>query len=297
MAFDSPVIDDSSDGPSFFRRFALGIITVVGCYFGLLHLINGVALTTPGSSTLSAEGTLGLLMAAILTGATAAGTINRRAELTGLLLGLATACGFFGLESTQGNLPLASWWIGVAASLGVVGVVGGFAGRLMMPPAPDLPIVWQFDSHKIEAVFEFRFPIVWWRIVWGVAIVLVGTTYTETIQYMLSKAHFGKGSSLISGKFIAWQISLLIAVLGGIASGANTRAGLKQGLITGFFAGAGAIVFLTRFVPKPSLVLEFWFDQLNVGEAGLELFAAAGGSVWCMVAVGGWLGGHLLPPR
>ena len=297
IPLDSPPIDDNPDGPSFVRRLALGIITVVGCYFGLLHLISGLALASAGANTLSVEGSLGLLVAAILAGATAAGTINRRAEFTGLLLGLAAAAGFIGLETSQGRLPLEEWWIGVAVSLGLVGAVGGLAGRLMVPPAPDLPQLGQFDSRKIEAVLKPRVRVVWWRIALGLALVMVGTVYADTIRYALSRVLSGNGGTFVSGKLVAWQISLIVAVLGGIASGANTRAGLNQGLIAGFLAAAGVIVALTRLSASPSQVLEFWFDQLNVAEAGPELFAALGGSVWCAVAVGGWFGSHLLPSR
>jgi len=235
VALDAPPIDDESDGPSFLRRLALGIITVGGCYFGLLHLISGLALANSGSHTISIEGSLGLLVAAILTGATAAGTINRRAEVTGMLLGFLAAGGFMALETSEGRLPLEEWWIGVAASLAAIGVLGGLAGRLMMPPAPDLPMLGQFDSRKIEAVIKPRIRIVWWRIALGLAVVVVGTAYVDTIRYFLSKVLSGNGGSFVSGKLIAWQISLLVATFGGIVAGVKTRSGLKQGLIADFW--------------------------------------------------------------
>lgn len=298
IPLDPPAVDDSPDGPSFVRRLGLGVITIGGCYFGLLHLMSGLALASSGVNTLSVEGSLGLLVAAILAGTTAAGTINRRAEFTGVLLGLAAAAGFIGLETSAGRLPLLEeWWIGLGVLLGMLGAVGGLAGRLMVPPAPELPKLGQFDSRKIEAVLKPSVRVVWWRIAMGLALVLVGTHFVDAVHHVLSRTLSGKSGALISGNMISWQISLIVAVLGGIAAGANTRAGLKQGLIAGFLAAAGVIVLLTRLNANSSLVLEFWFDQLNVGEAGPELFAALGGSVWCAVAAGGWFGSHLLPSR
>jgi len=297
IPLDSPTIDDGQDGPSFVRRLALGIITVTGCYFGLTHLISGLSLAFSGANALSVEGSLGLLVAAILAGTTAAGTINRRAELTGVLLGLAAAGGFVGLETFEGRLPLEVWWIGVAVLLGMVGAVGGLAGRLMVPPAPDLPQLGQFDSRKMEVAHKPRVRVVWWRIAVSLPLVVLGTVYVDLIHHALSRALSGNGGTLISGKMIAWQMSLIVAVLGGVTAGANTRAGLKQGLIAGFLAAAAVFIALTRSNASASLLLEFWFDQLNVGEAGPELFAALGGSVWCAVAVGGWFGSHLLPSR
>ena len=291
-----PPLDDDSDGPSSSHRLALGIVTVCGCYFGLLHLISGLALASAGTNKLSAVGSLRLLVVAILTGAAVAGTINRRAEMTGLVLGLLAAPGFMALETADGRLPLEGLWIGVVVSLGLVVVVGGLAGRLMVPPAPDLPMLGQVDRGKIEAVLKPLVRVVWWRIALGLAVVLIGTAYVDTIRYYLAKMLSGNGGTFVSGKLIAWQISLLVSILGGMALCKAPRC-LKQGVIAGFLAAAGVIVVLTRYTPSPPLVLEFWFDQLNVVESCPEMYAAVAGSVWCAVAVGGWFGSHLFPRR
>src|SRR4051812_32472821 len=88
MSLALPPADDSADGPSFPRRLAFGAITLLGLYHGVKHLALAGALAQSGSAALSSDAHLSLLVLATLTGAVVAGTVNRRAEVTGLLLAL-----------------------------------------------------------------------------------------------------------------------------------------------------------------------------------------------------------------
>src|SRR5262245_59435802 len=70
--------DDTPDGPSFLRRFALGGIILLGLFHGLKHLTVATALYLSVSGELKPEAEVGLLVAATLAASAAAGTVNRR---------------------------------------------------------------------------------------------------------------------------------------------------------------------------------------------------------------------------
>jgi hypothetical protein len=289
--------DDTPDGPSFFRRFALGGITLLGLFHGLKHLTLAGALYLSASSELKPEAIVGLLVAATLAASAAAGTVNRRAELAGFLLGLGAAGSCILSDFAAGQTPPADWLVGVPALLALVGTVGGMAGRLMIPPAPKLPRFGRFDPRLANQRITPPVPLVWWRIAFGALLVAVGTYYAETVRLGLSQILAGHSGSMGSNRMLTWQVSVIFAVLGGVAAGANTRGGIRQGLLAGVAAGAGAIALEATRKAGSAPLLEFWAEQMNVGEIGPMVFAALGGTILVGTAIGGWLGAHLFPPR
>jgi hypothetical protein len=269
----------------------------LGLFHGLKHLTLAGALYLAVSGELKPEATIGLLVAATLAGSAAAGTVNRRAELTGFLLGLSGAGSYLVLDNATGVISPPEWLVGVPVLLALVGTIGGLAGRLIIPPAPKLPKFGRFDSHLANQRIIPPVPFVWWRVVFGAAIVIVGAYYAETIRHGLAQVLAGHSGSMGSNRLLTWQVSVITTLLGGVAAGANTRGGIRQGLLAGVAAGAGAVALEAARRSGNHVLLEFWAEQLNVNEIGPMVFAALGGSILIGTAIGGWLGAHLFPPR
>lgn len=289
------VADDTPDGPPFARRMALGVITLVGLFHGFKHLMWVVALSGGGAGALSPDGLLVLLLAATLAASVTAGTVNRRAELGGFLLGLAAGLGFVGLDLAQGLQPPEEWLIGVPTLLAVAGAIGGLAGRLMIPPAPTLPKFGQTDTRVLDNVKLPGPKLTWSRILAGAVVVVAGTLLAEAGRKGVTAAVVGHGGTFASNQLITWQLGLLVALGGGVLAGANTRIGLRQGLICGLLAGAGAVTAVAARAAEQEVV-QFWRDQLDQPDVGPPVFAALGITVGIATALGGWLGGHILPP-
>jgi hypothetical protein len=286
--------DDLPDGPSFARRCALGGITLVGLFHGLKHLVLAGLLLQSGAAVLSPNGLLILVGLATLGAAVVGGTVNRRAEVTGFLLGGAAATGLVGLDLVSGGHPPDEWLVGVPTGLMLLGVVGGFVGRLMMPPAPILPRITQQDAPGRTPMMTRRTPLSWLRIVLGASVVVAGTIYADGIRGGLSSLFAGHGGSFGAGRLVTWQVTVIVALAGGFTAGAQTRRGLGQGSIAGLLAGI-VVAVAAALDPVPSLVLEFWMDQLGQKVIGPPTFAAVGATAWLGTAIGGWLGGQLLP--
>ncbi|HKB02011.1 MAG TPA: hypothetical protein VKD90_07305, partial [Gemmataceae bacterium] len=191
--------------------------------------------------------------------------------------------------------PPDEWLVGVPAGLMVLGVVGGFIGRLMMPPAPVLPRIAQPDAPGRTAAPKRRAPLAWLRILVGATLVVGGTIYSDGIRGGLASFFPGHGGSFGAGRLVTWQVTVIVALAGGFIAGAHTRRGLGQGAVAGLLAGA-AVAVAAALDPVPSLVLEFWMDQLGQKVIGPPTFAAVGATACLGTVVGGWLGGQLLPP-
>jgi hypothetical protein len=292
-----PFTDDTPDGPSFPRRLAFGLITLFGLYQGLKHLALAAVLTQTGVPALSADSYLSLLITATLAASVAAGTVNRRAEATGLLLAFASAAGFIGPDLYFGHPLPEEWLIGVPTLTVLIAVVGGFAGRLMIPPAPHLPTFGRLDSRVVVRVQKKRARISWPQVIFGVAVAVAGAVYADSIRQTLSAALTGGGGSFGARSLLAWQVSALAAIAGGLAAGFGSRAGFRQGVFAGLGAGTGTVLgVLTQTGGQGSPVIDFWIDQLNVKGSHALPLAALGVTTCVATALGGWLGSHVFPP-
>ena len=289
-------VEEAPDGPPFLRRLGLGAITLLCLYNGLKHLAIAGLLTYTASSTLPPGALVCLLIAATLAAAVVAGTVNRKAEVAGFLLATGATAGFLTPEFVYGGQLPEEWLVGIPTLMLMVGVAGGTAGRLIIPPAPSLPRFNTTDT-PIKAVRRRPVRLSWWRIVSGTVLVVLGTNYAEFVRHWILVVFGGKGGALGAAPLVAWQISILAAVIGGILAGANTRAGFRHGFLTGLLASAGTVVAVASVPSSPSYVFQFWLDQFGVQEAGPLPYAAMATTVWVATTVGGWLGEQLLPPR
>jgi hypothetical protein len=289
-------IEELPDGPSFLRRLSLGMVTLLGLYHGIKHATLAGALAYSGADIISAEGLIGMLVAATLAASLVAGTVNRRAELTGFLVGMAAACGTVGVDVARGTPPPEEWLIGAPTLLILVGSIGGIAGRMLIPPAPALPTLDHFERVPASKVKLPKPRLIWWRIALGLGLVVIGTNAANDIRQLISTILAGHAGSFGLSRLFNWQISVICALLGGVAAGANTRCGFRQGAATGVLAGT-AVVIAECLRRNGSELVEFWVDQLNMGQGTKPALFALGGSVFITTAIGGWLGAHLLPPR
>jgi hypothetical protein len=287
-----PFADDTPDGPSFVRRLSFGVIALLGLYQGLKHLALAAVLVQSGGASLSSDSQLSLLITATLTASIVAGTVSRRAEVTGVLLAIAGAAGFLGADLLAAGPP-DEWLIGVPTLMVMIGAIGGFAGRLMVPPAPTLPSFGRLESRVVVQVQRKRGRIGWIQVLFGAGIATAGALFADSIRQTLSSFFVG-GGGFGARTLIAWQISALAAILGGVASGLGTRAGFRQALYAGLGGGAGAVLCLAaKQVTEPSPVIDFWMGQLNSKSDRLLPFALAGLTTFLATGLGGWLGSQV----
>jgi hypothetical protein len=288
-----PRLEEAPDGPSFVRRLALGGITLLGLYNGLKHLALAGLLSYTSAATIPPVGLVCLLIAATLAAAVAAGTVNRRAEVAGLLLAAGASAGFLAPSLSQGAELPEEWLVGIPTLLVMVGVAGGTAGRLMIPPAPTLPRFSPVET-PIKAIRRPPVRLFWWRILAGTVLVTLGTNYADVVRQWLLIA-LGGGGGLGAAPLVAWQISMLAALAGGVLAGGHTRAGFRHGFFAGLLASAGTVVAVASLRSTPPLVFQFWLDQLEMKEPGPGAYAVLAGTIWLATTVGGWLGEQLLP--
>jgi hypothetical protein len=295
MSLALPASDEGPDGPSFWRRLAFGAITQLGLYHGLKHLAVAAVHARTGECALSSDGNLSLLVLATLIAAVAAGTVNRRAEVTGLLLAVGGAIGFLGPDLIRGGSLPEEWLVGVPTLLALVGVIGGLAGRLMVPPAPNLPTFGRLDSRVMVRVKRRPVRIAWTQLFLGVGIAVAGAVLADTIRYGLSYLLAGHGQSFGTRSLIAWQISTLAALAGGAAACARTRGGYRQVLLAAVGATAGVLAGVAATsAAEPSPILDFWMYQLELKQVGAIPYFAAGVTTLIATAVGGWFGAHVV---
>src|SRR5262249_51897450 len=182
------------------------------------------------------------LAIAALGAAIISGTANRRAEATGVLLALCARAAVVGADEIRHAPGAETWLTGIPGVLGVVGIGGGLVGRIAVPPAPRLPRFAQLGSRITPTIVgEPRARIAWGRILAGAAVVVVGTMNADAIQQALSRVLAGRSGAFGAVQLVAWELSVLMALAGGVLAGGNTRGGVRQGAIAGVLAAGGGV--------------------------------------------------------
>jgi hypothetical protein len=291
-----PPADDGLEEPAVGRRFLLGAIALLGLYLGLKHIAWAFVLSHPDAGPISDNGWLCLLVGATLVAAMVAGTVNRWAEVTGVVLGLGAAAGFLWPDFARGERPSDAWLVGLGSFLGLIGLAGGFAGRLFMAPAPSLPRIAPGSTRSV-AIKRRSVPLSWIPILIGATLAVAMTILADDIRTRLSRYLAVNSQAFGGATFLTWQVSILGALFGGFAAGLNTRNAARQGIVCGLLAAAGALVITVMMDPTTSVVVAFWSYQVDQKEVGPLVLALLGASIWIVTAIGGWLGGQLSPPR
>lgn len=296
MTLNSAAEDELPDGPSFLRRLVFGGITLLGLYHGLKHLALAGILSQTGDTTLSSDTHVSLLVIAMLVAGVVAGTVNRRAELTGLLLALAASIFFLGPDLLHMDSIPEEWLLGVPTLLGIVGIIAGFAGRLMVPPAPNLPTFGRLDSQIVVRIKRPPARIAWLQLLLGVAIAVAGAACVDSIRHGLAYVFAGQASAFGARPLIAWQIGTLAALTGGVVTSYGNRGGLRQAVFAGLASGAGvALALATQADSTPSPVVDFWVYQLDLKNSGSLPYLVLGLTTFMATGLGAWFGGHILP--
>jgi hypothetical protein len=297
VALSVPFVDETPDGPSFVRRLAFGLLSLLGLYQGLKHLALAAVLVHTGVPALSGDSQLSLLIATTLAASIVAGTANRRAEGTGLLVAMVGTAAFLGPDLWEGGGLADEWLLGMPTLIALVGVIGGFAGRMMVPPAPNLPTFGRLESRVVVPVQRKPTRIGWIQVAFGAVIAVAGAVLAEDVRQVLAKVLAGGGGAFGARSLIAWQVSTLAALVGGMAAGFNSRSAFRQALLAGLVAGAGsAFLLASRLAGDGSPVLDFWTEQLSAKGDRLFPFAAVGLSTCAATGLGGWLGSHVFSP-
>jgi len=293
--------------PPFWMRFLIGLILAQGLYYGLRELVLAYLYAVDASPHW--WGTDGgwvaarsLQLTALFIGAVVAGAGHSRAVFLGLVLGICNSVIVLVAEYRLGSLPEGAVLYGQPVAHLVAGVAGGLLGQLVWRPVhafPALPGMAPINYTPMEVLIR-RDPLRWAHILLGAALALVGTVGAERFRMFLSQAGTTTGGTLIQVQFVDWQLATLALLLGGAYAGANTRSGLRHGMIAGALAAAGLIVaqfsLQVAFFPAH----EFWLGQLELlplgGQVQLAGVFFCSVTAWLTVAAGGWLGGELMPP-
>lgn len=283
------------DGPNLAQRAVVSVVCTLGIYHGGKHLYVAGSILANGSASVRDEVSIGILAFATMISAAATGIANRRAEATGLLFSLLAMLALFVPDLIAGRFPPREWMIGVPTLFAISGVMGGVMGRLIVAPAPKLPEFSLTSSSKFKAVEVPKVPTDWARVILGATAVVLATIWAESIRQSMGRV-IGGGSGG-SYRLLDWQVAMVAALLGGVVAGANTRIGLRQGIITALAATIGIGVAFFGRGETTMAAAEFWSEQLraatNDPKVGMTLMASVG----LATTMGGLFGGQLFPPR
>ncbi len=291
-----PTVGDA-DTPRFIRRLLFGLVCVFGLFAGLDHALSALTLWTPDTPPPSEQVWVGVLLASCLIGCVIAGTGNHKAELTGLLVGVLAAAGhLWQLNRTGESLP-GEWLFGFPIMAGLVGVMAGFAGRLIYPPAPAVAVASGANARTLLIEPPESHPVVMWRVLLGAALAVAGTYWAGHLQQQFARVAASSFGSFGGSAMVVWQLATITTLLGGVLAGANTKSGLKQGILAGVVTGLAVAALHLKFGSERPMGVDFWQEQLSVGSRAPALLGVLVGAAVLMGAVGGWLGSQLLRPK
>jgi hypothetical protein len=260
-----------------------------------------------------------LQVVGILVGGVFAGAGQRRAAVLGLFLGLINGVVLLGAEiavqqasnqaAESGSDLLTQLFVQMVCG-GLGGFIGGFVWKPIVPIIGPEPTVPTPTTHLttltgVRRVFRpFRGPIAWFRCIVGVTAVSGISLASNWILLNMLRQVTARSSaeasvSWLQLQFATWEISVLGMVIGAGYAGANTKNGLKQGLVVGIASSILLLVFhfqgMMDDIPQTILFkyfLGFGRDPNDV----VALVTMTLSSVIPLGMLGGWFGSQLLPP-
>jgi hypothetical protein len=221
----------------------------------------------------------------------AAGLITGAGQRAGLLFGAVVGVWnavFFILVDYWNGDPLITIDLFGQPVLHVAfGALGGVVGSLIWRPLPPLVMPELPRKTPLPVVpirkgpSPFSGPVAWARVLSGITVAVGGVFWVDVIRDSVVDVSEGKLSinTHLEAELVTWEISALAMIAGGALAGATTANGSKQGLCVGI--GTATVLFgirLASITNTPELLLLSTLSAVALG------------------FVGGWFGGHLLPP-
>ncbi|MFO0797062.1 MAG: hypothetical protein U0804_06260 [Gemmataceae bacterium] len=299
------------DRPTAAGRLVVGTVAALGAYLALRKFLAGWAAATAAADGWWATddalvAVLALQAASAVFGSLLAGAGRSGGLWLGCVVGGTTGGLFLAAEVAGGAPPGYLVLLVQPAVLAVLGGVAGALGGRVWAGVPELdmptPALRRSSSVSLGEVVprsQGR-PTVWWRVLAGAAVVVVGVGFADPARRLVERNSKGalRTASMAQARFLSAQLATL-AVLGGAAlAAAGTGAGVRHGILAGVFGAAGVagLTVAQGALPAPAGYLA---EHMNLdaadGNSPLVLGAVGFGLVVAGL-VGGWLGGTLFLP-
>jgi hypothetical protein len=291
----------------------------LGLSIGLLLLASIVMRRMESAPQAGAGIFLGIQALALFAGGMLAGAGQSKGIAYGAVVGLMSACLAFAillsgalagviepfskvsltpLPPPQPMTPQALMAYGMPLTHFVFGLLGGLIGMAVWKPLPKLNLPASVPSEqkpslatKIslppqgdkKTLFPWAGPIAWIRVLAGVAVAIGGAIFTKPIlKFLLALGGLEQAEIVKVQENVAHGELLALSVLiGGTIAGATTGNGLKQGVLVGFTAGIGMVIY---------------FMIIGETSAGVEKLLGPLLSSIFLGPLGGWFGSELMPP-
>jgi hypothetical protein len=291
--------DESPDGlPATWQqtpwgRLLVGLILAQGLTEGLHHLCDAglrvareeaaahVWATLTGLVVLQLVRAASIFAAGMLTGAG-----QRAGLLFGAVVGVWNAVFIILIQFWRGQDLNTLDLFGEPVLQVAFGALGGLVGSLIWRPLPLDLLPYQprklLPSLPVQrGPSAFSGPVAWARVLTGITVAVGGVFWVDVIRDSVLEGFEGKLriDTHLQAELVTWEISALAMIAGGALAGATTRNGSKQGLCVGI--GTSTVlagIRLATITHAPELLILMLVSALSLS------------------FVGGWFGGHLLPP-
>jgi hypothetical protein len=275
-------------------RLFVGLLMAQGLCYALRHLLEAGRLAAPEELVGSVWTILGVLILSQVPRAVsvfAAGLLTGAGQRAGLLFGAVVgvwnAVLFILLDLWSGDPSTPIDLFGQPVLHVAFGTLGGLAGALIwrpLPPIlmPELPRKTPLPVVPVrKGPSAFSGPVAWARVLTGITVAVGGVFWVDMIRDSVMDASEGNLSikTHLEAELVTWEISALAMIAGGALAGATTGNGSKQGICVGMGTAAVLVgIRLASITNTPELLIITALSALALG------------------FVGGWFGGHLLPP-
>ena len=301
--------------PTIAGRVTVGTILALGLYLGMRKIVMGAVMATtsdPSAWWLSFQALVAVYATqsvAVVFGSIMAAAGRHRGFAHGFLVGAVCGAIFLGYELLAGVPPQALVIYIQPPVLAMLGLVAGVVGARVWGAAPAIAMTVTLPNpSKLSSIqfiaetsnFNSGRPTVWIRVLIGATIMIVGMTMADNAKLFAQRNSAGllRVQSVGQSEFITWQLATFAVLLGGVAAGAGTGAGIRHGLITGAIGGVAVLgVCLKHGGAIPPIA--FWLDIISLDGlviATPTVCLAVTGGVLLVGLIGGWLGGALFLP-
>jgi hypothetical protein len=271
----------------------VGLLIAQGLCYALKHLCTAGLMAAPEELAGSVWAILGVLIlrqvpraASVFAAGLLTGAGQRAGLLFGAVVGVWNAVLFILLDLWSGDPSSPIDLFGQPVLHVAFGALGGLTGTLIwrpLPPIlmPELPRQIPLPLVPVRRGSAFSGPVAWARVLTGITVAVGGVFWVDMIRDSVLDASEGKLSikTHLEAELVTWEISALAMIAGGALAGATTGNGSKQGICVGI--GTATVLFgirLASITNTPELLILTTLSALALG------------------FVGGWFGGHLLPP-